>query len=160
MTTLKDFKHVQVLYPVADAFSGTVTTTPVNLAKYSVCELVINRGDGAGGGASSIKAQLCDNAAGDNPVDVPFYVTRIDRLGAVTLDDELQAATGYTMVTSNRDKYIVRVSDTMADVAEQNSKTYLRLELIETVDQALPGQIDAYLSVGKEGNFYGPVPTA
>lgn len=161
MDTLRNFKLNQVMYPDVDALAGTKNTTPVNLGKYSRAEFLILRGNSTSGQTSTVKAQVAvaNDSADEDWIDVPFYVTRIDRLDAVTVDETLAPATGYVLTTSNRDIHLVRVTDKMAGVASQNDKKYLRLNLVEGADEPIDAGILVALSSGAEGNFNGPTPT-
>jgi hypothetical protein len=127
------------LYPVANAFAGTVYSDIVNLANYASAEFTIIKGVGASGTAT-ITMEACDNANGDNPVAVPFYYQAYtgsdDVPGAVT------AATtaGFVTTAGSNQRYEIQV-----DSQKLGSKSWLRLKSVEVVASAVLGMIDIEL---------------
>ena len=127
---------VKGLDPVADAFSGTVYSDVVNLANYASAEFTIYKGVGATG-TSTITMEACDNAAGANPVAVPFYYqayTGVDDLpGVVTA----AAAAGFDTTAGSSQLYEIQVDSQRLP----SGKNWLRLKAVEVVNDPVLGGI-------------------
>lgn len=126
---------VKGLDPVADAFSGTVYSDVVAMREYAAARFIVYKGVGATG-VSTITVEACDDAAGNNPVAVPFayqaYIGSDDLPGAVQ-----QATTaGFSTTAGSSQLYVIE-----ADAAVMASKPYIRLKAVETVDSPVLGGI-------------------
>lgn len=129
--TFGDRHIITGLDPVADALAGTVYTDVVNLANYGVARFIIHKGVGTTG-TSTITLEACDDAAGNNPVAIPFryqaYTGTDDLPGAVT------AATtaGFTTTAGSSHLYVLE-----AEAQALGGKSWIRLKAAEVVDAAV-----------------------
>lgn len=127
--------YVKGLDPVADAFSGTVYSDVVKLAEYAHVAFILFKGVGLLG-TSTITVEACDDAAGNNPVAVPFkyqaYTGSDDLPGAVT------AATtaGFTTTAGSSQLYVIK-----ADSQSLAGKAWVRLKAVEVVNDPVLGGI-------------------
>jgi hypothetical protein len=127
------------LDPVADAFSGTVYSDVLKMAEYAAAEFIIHKGVGTTG-TSTITVEACDNAAGDNPVAVPFTVQKYT--GSDDLPGEVisVAAAGFATTAGSSQLYSV-----MVDSQALGSKGWVRLKAVEVADDPVLGGILAVL---------------
>lgn len=127
------------LYPVADAFAGTVYSAVVKMANYVSAEFTIIKGVGALG-TSTITMEACDNANGDNPVAVPFYYQAYT--GADDVPGAVTAATtaGFATTAGSNQRYEIQV-----DSQRLGAKGWLRMKAVEIVDDPVLGSIDIEL---------------
>lgn len=126
---------VKGLDAVADAFAGTVTSDVVKMAGYAFAEFLLHKGVGATG-TSTITVEACDDAAGNNPVAVPFKVQKYtgsdDLPGAVTD----VAAAGFVTTAGSSQLYSIQV-----DSQSLGNKAWCRLKAVEVVDSPVLGGI-------------------
>lgn len=117
------------LDPVADALSGTVYSDVVNMANYGMAEFIIHKGVGATG-TSTITVEACDNAAGDNPVAIPFayqeYISTTTDLPGVV---KKATTAGFTLTAGSSQLYLIA-----AESQAMGGKGWLRLKAVEVVD--------------------------
>lgn len=126
---------VKGLDAVADAFAGTVQSDVVKMAEYAVARFILHKGVGATG-TSTITVQSCDNAAGDNPVAVPFKVQKYT--GSDDLPGEVisVAAAGFATTAGSSQLYVVEV-----DSQSLGDNGWVFLKAVEVVDSPVLGGI-------------------
>ena len=126
---------VKGLDAVADAFAATVTSDVVKMSEYAFAAFLLHKAVGATG-TSTITVEACDNAAGDNPVAVPFKVqkyTGADDLPGAVAD---VAAAGFLTTAGSSQLYSVQV-----DSQSLGLKGWVRLKAVESVDSPVLGGI-------------------
>lgn len=139
-------KIVLGLLPAADALAGTKTTTPINMAGYGRCAFVVAKGAGALGTAT-FTVEMCDNAAGDNPVAIGFHYKRI--LGDNTEGSiQLATATGFNSVAGANEAYMLEVN-TQREGLAGGTKPFVRLKSVEVTDDPQTAVVVAILSEGR-----------
>lgn len=127
---------VKGLDAVADAFAGTVYSDVVDSKGYHAARFILHKGVGASG-TSTLTIEACDDAAGNNPVAVPFsyqaYAGADDLPGAVT------AATtaGFATTAGSSQLYVLEVEAQRLPAA----KPWIRLKAVEVVDSAVLGGV-------------------
>ncbi|MGE0417691.1 MAG: hypothetical protein AB7O80_12860 [Acetobacteraceae bacterium] len=126
---------VKGLDPVANAFAGTVYSDVVSMKEYSVARFIIHKGAGATGTAT-ITVEACSDAAGNNPVAVPFQYQAYT--GADDLPGAVAAATvaGFTTSAGASQLYVIEV-----DSQAMAGKGWVRLKSVEVVASAVLGGI-------------------
>lgn len=143
---------VKGLDPVADALSGTVYSDVVKMSNFNHLTAVLYYGVGATG-TVTLTVEACDDAAGSNPVAIPFHsrtITTGDTPGALTS----RAAAGYTTVAGSSQIQILEVE--AQDFAALD-KAWVRVKSVEVVDSPILGGILLLLS---EPKFGAPFETA
>lgn len=149
MNPVEQFWPIPVLYPVADAFAGTVNTDIVNCESAVGVLFVITKGVGTTG-TSTITIDACDDVTPTNSTAVAFRYrasTTPDTWGAWTE----ATSTGFTTTAGSNQLYEVFVS--AAALAEQGYG-YVRLTAVEVVNAAVLGGVNAYIVCPR----YQPVP--
>ena len=120
---------------VADAFSGTVYSDVVRMGQYAVARFIRHHGVGATG-TSTITVEACDDAAGTNPVAIPFnyqkYIGADDLPGAVSA----AAAAGFATTAGSSQLYVIE-----ADAQSLAGKGWIRMKCVEVVDSPVLGGI-------------------
>lgn len=127
---------IKGLDPVADAFSGTVTSDVVNMKEYAAARFIIYKGAGATG-TSTITVQACDNPAGDNPVAVTFAYQAYTGLTDAPADVVAATAAGFVTTAGNSQLYVIEVEAQALPPA----KPWVRLRAVEVVDSPVLGGI-------------------
>ena len=130
---------IPVLYPVADAFAGTVTSDVVEAQGEGVT-FEITKGVGATG-TSTITVLSCDDTTPSNTTAVTFHYrasTTPDTWGAWT------AATvaGFTTTAGSNQMYQVYVDNGQLAA---NNYAYVQLKAVEVVDSPVLAGINAYI---------------
>lgn len=130
---------VPVLYPVADAFSGTVNTDILEVDAEGVL-FVITKGVGTTG-TSTITVDACDDVTPTNTTAVAFMYrtsTTPDTWSAWTQ----ATTTGFTTTAGSNQMYEI-----YCDASELGAEgyAYARLTAVEVVDAAVLGGVNAYL---------------
>ena len=148
MDMLSSLRVVQGLQHVADAFSGTTLSDVIKMTAHGRIMFIVQRGVGATGTAV-LTVQGCDNAAGDNPVAVPFRYRTVD-LSDSDIPTALTVATaaGFTFAAGTGDLALVEVEDEVlsADgVTLTVDKGWVQLKSVEGVDSPVLGGIIAIL---------------
>jgi hypothetical protein len=127
---------VKGLDAVADAFAGTVYSDVVNLEGYHAARFIVHKGVGATG-TSTLTVEACDDAAGNNPVAVPFhyqaYTGSDDLPGVVTA----APTAGFATTAGSSQLYVLEVESQRLPAA----KPWVRLKAAEVVDSAVLGGI-------------------
>ena len=132
--------YVPGLDPVADAFSGTVTSDIVDLGNAHAVTFVIVKGVGATG-TSTITVEACDDVAATTTSAVAFSyrkMTTSDTWGANTW----VASTGVATTAGSSQRYLIHVD---ADMIASSGYRYVRLKMVEVVDSPVLGSIDIIL---------------
>jgi len=127
---------IKGLDPVADAFSGTVSSDVVDMSEFSRILFLIHAGVGATG-TSTITVEACDDIVPTTTSAIAFRYRQIlsgDTEGAITA----AAATGF-VVTAGSSK-IVAV-EIRADALAELGYRYVRLKAVESVDSPVLGGI-------------------
>lgn len=127
---------VKGLDPVADAFAGTVYTDVVNVENYHAVRFVNYHGVGATG-TRTLTVEACDNAAGDNPVAVPFHYQKYEGADDVPADVAATTAAGFATTAGSSRLYVIEVDS--QDLPE--GKTWLRQKSVEVVDSPVLGGV-------------------
>jgi hypothetical protein len=149
MNPVEQFWPVPVLYPVADAFAGTVNTDILRCQSSSGILFVITKGVGATG-TSTITIDACDDVTPTNTTAVPFRYrisTTPDTWGAWTE----AAAAGFATTAGSNQLYEVFVP--ASELAEEGYG-YARLTAVEVVNNPVLGGVNAFLV----SPTYQPVP--
>lgn len=130
---------IPVLYPVADAFAGTVSTDIVEVQGEGVL-FEITKAVGATG-TSTITVLSCDDTTPTNSVAVAFQYrisTTPDTWGAWT-----QATTaGFATTAGSNQMYQVYAD---AQKLAANNYAYAKLTAVEVVDSPVLGGVNAYI---------------
>lgn len=130
---------INALPPVADAFAGTVFSDVIKVSDYHVARFTLYKGVGATG-TSTLTFEACDDAAGNNPVAVPFAYQKYDNADDVP-DDVAQATTaGFTTTAGSNHLYACEV-----ETQRMGDKKWLRMKAVEVVDSPVLGGIMATL---------------
>lgn len=127
------------LYPVANAFAGTVYSTVVNMANAASAEFTIIKGVGATGTAT-ITMEACDDKSGTNPVAIPFYYQPYVGTDDVPTAVVAATAAGFTTTAGSNQRYEIQV-----DSQRMGNKGWLRLKSVEVAASAVLGMIDIEL---------------
>lgn len=133
-------KLVPLLDPIADAFSGTVVTSPINMRDAHAIHFIITKGVGATG-TSTVTVEACDDTVPTTTSAVAFkYVVRTtsDTYGALTN----ATTSGFVTTAGSSQRYIIEVD---ADQLANSGYKYVRLKMVESVDSPVLGGIDAIL---------------
>lgn len=126
---------INALPPVADAFSGTVYSDVIKVVDYHAARFTLYKGVGATG-TSTLTMEACDDAAGNNPVAVPFTYQKYDNAGDVP-DDVAQATTaGFTTTAGSNHLYVCEV-----ETQRMGAKGWLRMKAVEVVASPVLGGI-------------------
>lgn len=145
MHRLVDEIHAaMVLPPVANALAGTVHTKPIRLGPYAFAHFLLLAGVG-NTGTSQITVEACDDAAGSNPVAIPF-THNYQAAGADAADTWVgyvqDAAAGFlTPAGSNR---VFALSVDARSLPE--GKPFVRLTGVEGVASAVAAAVVALLT--------------
>jgi hypothetical protein len=143
---LQNLHYIKGLDPVADAFSGTVTSDVVNLANFGSAVFLVYRGVGATG-TSTLTVEACDDIVPTTTTAVPFFsksVTSTDIQGAMTA----RAAAGFTTTAGSSQQYIIQVD---AEELQNAGYSYVRLKAVEVVDSPVLGSIAIVLGNSRFG---------
>jgi len=132
-------KFVTGLAPVADAFSGTVTSDVVSLAKYKKALAKIIKGVGTLGTSTvTVQASAADDGA--SPTAIAFKYRRIasgDTAGSVV--DATTA--GFTTTAGSGDSYLIEIdADDLPD-----GKPWFHIKMVEVVNDPVLGGIEIIL---------------
>ena len=149
MNPVEQFHWVPVLYPVADAFAGTVNTDIVKCESAVGVLFQITKGVGATG-TSTITVDACDNVTPSNTTAVAFRYrisTTPDTWGAWTE----ATATGFTTTAGSNQMYQVFVP---AAALAGAGYGYARLTAVEVVNNPVLGGVNAAVVCPR----YQPVP--
>lgn len=133
---LNNLHFIKGIDPVADAFSGTVTSDIVDMANHQSAIFIVYKGVGTTG-TSTITVEACDDVSGTNATAVPFYsksITSTDIQGAMTA----RAAAGFTTTAGSSQIYVIQVAtEQLAETGYQ----FVRLKAVEVVDSPVLGGI-------------------
>ncbi len=133
---LNNLHFIKGIDPVADAFSGTVTSDIVDMANHQSAIFIVYKGVGTTG-TSTITVEACDDVSGTNATAVSFYsksITSNDVQGALTA----RAAAGFATTAGSSQIYVIQVA------TEQLAATgyqFVRLKAVEVVDSPVLGGI-------------------
>jgi len=133
---LNNLHFIKGLDPVADAFSGTVTSDIVDMPNHQSAIFIVYKGVGTTG-TSTITVEACDDVSGTNATAVPFFsksITSTDIQGAMTA----RAAAGFATTAGSSQIYVIQVA------TEQLAATgyqFVRLKAVEVVDSPVLGGI-------------------
>ena len=138
---LNNLHFIKGLDPVADAFSGTVTSDVVSLENFESAIFLVYKGVGTTG-TSTITVEACDDFVPTNTSAVGFLsksITSTDIQGAMTV----RAAAGFTTTAGSSQIYAIQVN-----VEELLASGYacVRLKCVEVVDSPVLGGIAIALS--------------
>ncbi len=127
---------IKGLDAVADAFSGTVYSDVVNVAKFHGARFIRHQGVGTTG-TSTLTIEACDDAAGNNPVAVPFYSQSYSGSDDVPGDVVARAAAGFTTVAGSSQLYVCEVPVDKLPAG----KSWVRLKCVEVANDPVLGGI-------------------
>lgn len=143
---LQNLHFIKGLDPVADAFSGTVSSDVVNLANFGSAVFLVYKGVGATG-TSTLTVEACDDAVPTTTTAVPFFsksITSTDIQGAMTA----RAAAGFTTTAGSSQQYVIQVD---AEELQNAGYSYVRLKAVEVVDSPVLGGIAIVLGNSRFG---------
>lgn len=143
MSTKFEMHSVPGIYPVADAFAGTVATDIIENQGEGIL-FTIMKGVGATG-TSVITVLACDDTVPTSTTAVPFKYrisTTPDTWGAWTD----VAATGFTTTAGSNQLYEVWAA---AEAQAATGYAYVKLVATESVDSAVVGAVLAQLVGGR-----------
>ena len=132
------------LAPVADAFSGTVTSDVVDVSEAHRLTFLVWWGVGATG-TTLITVEACDDTSASNTSAVAFKSRRVsnhatsDVYGAVTA----RTSSGFTTTAGSNQLYVIEVDPA---VIAATGYRYARLKCVEQVDSPILGGILVVLS--------------
>jgi len=136
---LEQFRFVNALAPVADAFSGTVYPTGFNMKAAGRIAWLVVKGVGATG-TSTITVLAGSDTSPISETAVEFYYRRIaannTTVGAVTA----ATTSGFVTTAGSSDMYIVEVD---AKKLAASGYAYAHLKLVESVDSPVLGTVIA-----------------
>jgi hypothetical protein len=144
---IEGIKAVNVHLPVADAFAGTKTSTPINMSGYQKALFVLSKGAGAVG-TSTITLEMASAADGTGATAIPFRYKRILGDGNTEGSVQTATATGFNTVAAADDTYLIEVDSNTA-VFARGEKKYIRVKGVEVVDDPVTGSISALLLGGR-----------
>ncbi|MCP4567973.1 MAG: hypothetical protein GY841_10375 [FCB group bacterium] len=148
MKNVENFHVVPVLYPVADAFDGTVNTDIVKCAGEGVL-FEITKGVGTTG-TSTITIDACDDVTPSNTTAVAFMYrasTTPDTWGAWTQ----ATAAGFATTAGSNQMYQMYVEG--GELASEGYG-YARLTAVEVANDPVLGGVTAYIVTP----HYAPLP--
>ncbi len=149
MNEVEQFHWVPGIYPVADAFAGTVTTDVVNCESARGVLFQITKGVGATG-TSTITILAADDVTPTNTTAVAFRYrtsTTPDTWGAWTE----ATSTGFTTTAGSNQMYQCFVP---ASALAEQGYGYAQLQAVEVVNNPVVGCIN----IAVVGPRYQPVP--
>lgn len=144
---IEGIKAVNTLLPVADAFAGTKTSTPVNMAGYQRIVFVVSKGAGALG-TSTITVERSTDNAGTGAEAIPFRYKRILGTGNTEGSVQTATATGFNTTAAANDTYLIEVNANSAGLA-RGDKQWVRVKAVEVVDDPVTGSVSALLMGGR-----------
>lgn len=126
---------IKGLDPVANAFASTVYSDVVKMAEYAVARFIVFKGVGTTGTAT-LTIEACDDAAGNNPVAIPFKYQKYT--GSDDLPGDVTAATaaGFTTTAGSSQLYVLE-----GDSQSLGAKGWIRLKSVEVVASPVLGGI-------------------
>jgi hypothetical protein len=133
---LNNLHHIKGLDPVADAFSGTVTSDVVDLANHQSALFLVYKGVGTTG-TSTITVEACSDFSATAVTAIPFYsksITSNDVQGDLTA----RAAAGFTTTAGSSQIYEIQVA---AEALAATDYHLVRLKAVEVVDSPVVGCI-------------------
>lgn len=135
MNILEGLHFVQGIAPVADAFSGTVTTDVVNVKGEGVLFQII-KGVGATG-TSTVTVLACDDTTPSNTTAVPF-IYRSNTSGDTWSAWSKATTAGFTTTAGSTQMYQIYCPS--AELAEEGYG-YAQLQAVESVDSPVLGGV-------------------
>lgn len=154
MTALSaEVSHVEMgLAPVADAFSGTVTSDVVNMKNHGRVRFLVFSGVGTTG-TSTITVEACDDTTPTTTSAIPF---RYRRTAAAGTPGAITAATsaGFTTTAGSNQIYEIEVD---AEALAASGYGYVRLKAVEVVNDPVLGGI---LILMENAKFAGASPSS
>ena len=135
---------IPLLDPIANAFAGTVTTSPINCKEAHSVTFVVWWGVGTSG-TTTITVEACDDTSASNTSAIKFRSrvrTATDVWSAITE----RATTGFLTTAGSSQMYLIEV-----DVSELGASEYkyVRLKCVEGTASALLGGIHAVVAPRK-----------
>lgn len=127
---------VKGLDAVADAFAGTVFSDVVNVKDYHAARFIVHKGVGTTG-TSTLTVEACDDAAGNNPVAVPFHYQKHDNADDVPDDVAAATAAGFATSAGSSQLYVIEVETQRLP----GTKKWLRLKAVEVDNDPVLGGI-------------------
>lgn len=140
----QDVHMVPLLDPVADALSGTVTTSPINCRDVQAVTFYIYWGVGATG-TTTLTVEACDNTTPSNTSAIKFRSrvrTATDVFSAITE----RGTTGFTTTAGSSQVYVIEVD---TDEMGNSGYGYVRLKAVESTDSPILATIFAMVKVAK-----------
>lgn len=133
---LEGYQLIKGLDPVADAFSGTVSTDVVDMSEFS--EVAFIRYDGVGAlGTSTVTVEACDDTVPTTTSAVAFHsraITTGDTEGALTA----RAAAGFTTPAGSSKLVAAIVRE---DALAASGYRYVRAKYVESVNDPVLGGV-------------------
>lgn len=148
---MKEITHlVKGLDPVADAFSGTVSSDIISMKGHGLVEFIIYKGVGTTG-TSTITVEACDDVSATNTTAIEFKyqaITTADTHGSIT------AATTAGFTTTAGSSQLYRIIVDASQLADTGYE-FVRLTATEVVDSPVLGGI---LAILKDARYEREVP--
>ena len=139
MNSVSKRHAIPVLYPVADAFAGTVNTDVIEVQGEGVL-FEITKGVGTTG-TSTITVLSCDDTTPSNTTAVAF-IYRISTTPDTWGNWTAATTTGFTTTAGSNQMYQIYVD---AQALAANNRAYAQLRAVEVVDAAVLGGVNAYI---------------
>lgn len=139
MQLMEQFRFVNALAPVADAFSGTVYPTGTNMKNAGHIAWLVIKGVGTTG-TSTITVVAGDTTSPLTESAVEFHYRRIaannTTIGSVTA----ATTSGFVTTAGSGDMYIIEVN---AQKLAASGYAYAHLKMVESVDSPVLGTVIA-----------------
>lgn len=136
-TMKNEFNHlVKGLDPVADAFSGTVTSDIVNMKNHGKVQFIIYKGVGTTG-TSDVTVETCSDVSGSDATAIAFHYQ------AITSDDthgSYTAATSSGFTTTAGSSQLYKIDVNVQELLEDGYE-YVRLKMVEDTADPVIGCI-------------------
>lgn len=127
---------VKGLDAVADAFAGTVYSDAVKMGAYAAARFIVHKGVGTTG-TSTLTLEACDDAAGNNPVAIPFSYQVYAAADDVPADVVNATAAGFATTAGSSHLYVLEAESQRMPAA----KPWLRLKAVEVVNDPVLGGV-------------------
>ena len=143
MTKLMEMHAIPVLYPVADAFAGTVATDIVEMQGEGY---LFVRTDGVGAtGTSVVTVLACDDTTPSSTHAVAFKY-RISTTPDIWGDWTEATTTGFTTTAGSNQMYQIWAS---AEEQAHTGYAYVKVQFVESADHPVLGGVNAFLLGGR-----------
>jgi 1,2-phenylacetyl-CoA epoxidase PaaB subunit len=140
----QNYHVVPLLYPIADALAGTVTTDIIDMSNAKSCTFYVMLGARTGTTADTVlSVEACDDTSASNTSAIAFKSRRCaatDVWSALTN----RTSSGFTTTTADSQMYAVEVDE---DMLAASGYRYVRLKSVEATNDPQVGAIFAVLDM-------------